>query len=104
MLENFAYSDRFNVKVGATSPTTTIAGMIACLLRQQRPARVEVIEPCAINRAIRAIAIAHRDLLLDGIHIAFVQSFSIDTSEREKSGLWFLVEVMEEAPQELWLT
>lgn len=104
MLENFVNPERYNVQVGASSRTTTIAGMIACLLRQQRPARVEVIEPCAINRAIKAIAIAHRDLLLDGIQITFVPSSSIEVSEREKTGLCFLVETTEPAQQELWLT
>jgi len=103
MLENLAYSDRYNVKVAASSRTTTIAGMIACLLRQQHLARVEVVEPCALNRAINAIAIAHRDLLLDGIHISFAPYVSIDTYEKEKMMQCFVVEITENVPQEMWL-
>lgn len=73
------------IKVSATSRSTSVAGAVAGVIREQGHAEVQAIGASAVNQAVKAIAIAHGYLLLDKIDIVCVPSFaevSIDGQER----------------------
>jgi len=73
------------IKVSATSRSTSVAGAIAGVVRDQGHAEVQAIGASAVNQAIKAIAIAHGYLVLDNIDIVCVPSFTeviIDGQER----------------------
>ena len=73
------------IKVSATSRSTSVAGAVAGVIRDQGHAEVQAIGASAVNQAVKAIAIAHGYLLLDNIDIVCVPSFTeviIDGQER----------------------
>ena len=73
------------IKVSATSRSTAVAGAIAGVVREHGRAEVQAIGAGAVNQAMKAAAIARGYLLLDGINVIIVPSFSdvsIDGSER----------------------
>lgn len=73
------------IKVSATSRSTSVAGAIAGVIRDQGHAEVQAIGASAVNQAVKAIAIAHGYLVLDNIDIICVPSFTevlIDGQER----------------------
>lgn len=73
------------VRVAATSRTTSVAGAIAGIVREQGRVDVQAIGAGAVNQAVKAIAIARGYLELDDIQIACVPEFSevlIDGKER----------------------
>lgn len=73
------------IKVSASSRSTAVAGAIAGIIRDAGHAEVQAIGASAVNQAIKAIAIAHGYLQLDGIDIVCVPSFTeveIDGNER----------------------
>ena len=73
------------IKVSATSRSTAVAGAIAGVVREHGRAEVQAIGAGAVNQAMKATAIARGYLLLDGINVIIVPSFSdvaIDGSER----------------------
>ena len=73
------------IKVSATSRSTSVAGAVAGVIRDQGHAEVQAIGASAVNQAIKAIAIAHGYLVLDNIDIVCVPSFTeviIDGQER----------------------
>ncbi len=82
------------IKVAASSRTTAVAGAIAGIMRQNPSAKVQAVGAGAINQAIKAIAIAHRYLLMDGIHIIFIPSFvDVQIGTEEKTAMCFLIEI-----------
>ncbi|MCS7087228.1 MAG: stage V sporulation protein S [Thermoflexales bacterium] len=73
------------VKVSAHSRSTAVAGAIAGIVRERGRVDVQAIGAGAVNQALKAIAIARNYLLLDGINVVVVPSFSeimIDGAER----------------------
>ena len=73
------------INVSATSRSTSVAGAVAGVIREQGHADVQAIGASAVNQAVKAIAIAHGYLKLDNIHIVCVPSFTevmIDGQER----------------------
>lgn len=73
------------IKVSANSRSTAVAGAIAGIVRDTGHAEMQAIGASAVNQAIKAIAIAHGYLQLDGIDIVCVPSFTeveIDGQER----------------------
>ena len=73
------------VRVAASSRTTSVAGAIAGIVREQGRVDVQAIGAGAVNQAVKAIAIARGYLELDDIQIACVPEFSevlIDGKER----------------------
>ncbi len=73
------------IKVAANSRSTSVAGAIAGIIREQGQAHVQAIGAGAVNQAIKAIAIARGYLELDGLYIVCIPSFSevvIDGKER----------------------
>lgn len=73
------------IKVAASSRSTSVAGAIAGVIREQGHAEVQAIGAGAVNQAVKAVAIARGYLELDGIEIICVPHFSeviIDEKER----------------------
>jgi stage V sporulation protein S len=73
------------IKVAATSRPTAVAGAIAGVVREHKRAEVQAIGAGAVNQAVKAAAIARGYLLLDGIDVVVIPSFSevvIDGAER----------------------
>ncbi len=73
------------IKVSAQSRSTAVAGAIAGIIREQGRVDVQAIGAGAVNQAMKASAIARGYLLLDGINIVLIPSFSdviIEGSER----------------------
>lgn len=73
------------IKVSAGSRSTAVAGAIAGIVREQGHVDVQAIGAGAVNQAMKAAAIARGYLLLDGINIIVIPSFSdvlIDGAER----------------------
>lgn len=73
------------IKVSAQSRSTAVAGAIAGIIREQGRVDVQAIGAGAVNQAMKAAAIARGYLLLDGINIVLIPSFSdviIEGSER----------------------
>jgi stage V sporulation protein S len=73
------------IKVSAQSRSTAVAGAIAGIVREQGRVDVQAIGAGAVNQAMKASAIARGYLLLDGINIVIIPSFSdvmIEGAER----------------------
>lgn len=73
------------IKVSAQSRSTAVAGAIAGIVREQGRVDVQAIGAGAVNQAMKAAAIARGYLLLDGINVIIIPSFSdvmIEGSER----------------------
>lgn len=73
------------IKVSAQSRSTAVAGAIAGIIREHGRVDVQAIGAGAVNQAMKAAAIARGYLLLDGINIVIIPSFSdvvIDGTER----------------------
>ena len=64
------------IKVAATSRSTSVAGAIAGIIREQGRVDVQAIGAGAVNQAVKAIAIARGYLELDESYIYCVPSFS----------------------------
>jgi len=73
------------IKVSAKSRPPSVAGAIAGVMREVGRAEVQAIGAGAVNQAVKAVAIARKYLLQDGIDAICVPSFvdiSIDGEER----------------------
>ncbi len=60
------------IKVATKSRPTAVAGAIAAAVRESNEAKVQAIGPMAVNQAMKAIALAHAYLALDGLSIVCV--------------------------------
>jgi stage V sporulation protein S len=73
------------IKVASNSRSTSVAGAIAGIVRENGWVDVQAIGAGAVNQAVKAVAIARGYLQLDGICIVCQPSFSeviIDGKER----------------------
>lgn len=81
------------IKVSANSRSTAVAGAVAGIIRDSGHAEVQAIGASAVNQAIKAIAIAHGYLQLDGIQIVCVPSFTeVDIDGQERTAVRISVE------------
>jgi stage V sporulation protein S len=73
------------IKVSAQSRSTSVAGAIAGMVRENGSAVVQAIGATAVNQAIKSITIARGYLALDGIDVICVPTVTevaIDNQER----------------------
>jgi stage V sporulation protein S len=73
------------IKVATNSRSTSVAGAIAGVVRDNGRAEVQAIGAGAVNQSVKAAAIARGYLALDGIDVVVVPAFtevSIDGQER----------------------
>ena len=64
------------IRVSATSRSPAVAGAIAGVIRESGRADVQAIGAGAVNQAIKAVAIARGFLLLDGLDVVCIPSFT----------------------------
>lgn len=64
------------VKVSSGSRSTAVAGAVAGIVRSQGRVDVQAVGAAAVNQAMKAAAIARGYLLLDGIDVIVIPSFS----------------------------
>jgi len=81
------------IKVSSQSRTSSVAGAIAGVMREQRHAEVQAIGAGAVNQAIKAVAIARGYLSEDGIDIVCVPEFtSVEIDGKERTAIRINVE------------
>jgi stage V sporulation protein S len=81
------------IRVSATSRSTGVAGAIAGVVREHGRTDVQAIGAGAVNQAVKAAAIARGYLLLDGINVVIIPSFSeVDIEGTERTAIRFSVE------------
>ncbi len=81
------------IKVSAKSRSTSVAGAIAGVIRENGRAEVQAIGAGAVNQAIKATAIARGYLTLDGIDVVCIPSFTeVEIDGQERTALRFVVE------------
>lgn len=81
------------IKVSAKSRSTSVAGAIAGVVRENGRAEVQAIGAGAVNQAVKAAAIARGYLALDGIDVILIPSFTeVEIDSQERTALRFVVE------------
>ncbi|MEM7538537.1 MAG: stage V sporulation protein S [Chloroflexota bacterium] len=76
------------IKVSAQSRSTSVAGAIAGVMREQGYAEVQAIGASAVNQAIKAIAIARGYLEQDNIDLTIIPSFTeVDIEGNERTAV-----------------
>jgi stage V sporulation protein S len=81
------------IKVSAGSRSTAVAGAIAGIVRSQGRVDMQAIGAAAVNQALKAAAIARGYLLLDGIDVIVIPSFSdVEIEGSERTAVRFAIE------------
>lgn len=81
------------IKVSARSRSTSVAGAIAGVVREQKRAEVQAIGAGAVNQAVKAVAIARGYLALDGIDVICIPAFAeVDIDGQERTAVKLIVE------------
>ena len=81
------------VKVSAQSPSPAVAGAIAGMVRDHGIAEVQAIGAGAVNQAVKAIAIAHSFLIVEGTDIVCRPSFAtVVVAGDDKTAIRFAIE------------
>lgn len=81
------------IKVSARSRSTSVAGAIAGVIREQKRAEVQAIGAGAVNQAVKAVAIARGYLALDGLDVICIPAFAeVDIDGQERTAVKLIVE------------
>ncbi|MGQ9555836.1 MAG: stage V sporulation protein S [Anaerolineae bacterium] len=81
------------IKVSARSRSTSVAGAIAGVVRENKRAEVQAIGAGAVNQAVKAAAIARGYLALDGIDIICIPAFAeVVIDEQERTAVKLIIE------------
>jgi stage V sporulation protein S len=85
------------LRVAASSRTSSLAGAIAGVIRENKYVELQAIGAAAINQAVKALVVATLYLKEEGIKIAFKPEFvDVGIEDRIVTGIKFVV-----APKEL---
>ena len=81
------------IRVAAQSKATAVAGAIAGIIRDHGRAEIQAIGAGAVNQAVKAMAIARGFLVLEGVDVVCVPSFTdVDIDGQERTAIRFTVE------------
>lgn len=81
------------LRVSASSRTSSMAGAIAGIVRQNGRVKIRAIGAGAVNQAVKAAAIALGYLLLDDIVVVVIPYFNdLDIDGNERTAILFLIE------------
>ena len=81
------------IKVSAKSRSTSVAGAIAGIMRQEGRAEVQAIGAGAVNQAVKAVAIARSYLQQDGIDAICIPFFvEVQIDDQERTSIKLIVE------------
>ena len=81
------------LRVAASSRTSSLAGAIAGVIRENKYVEVQAIGAGAVNQAVKALVLATLYLKEEGINIAFKPEFAdVGIEDRAVTGIKFVVE------------
>lgn len=81
------------IKVSAGSRTSSVAGAIAGVVRDNNRAEVQAIGAGAVNQAVKAVAIARGFLQEDGLDVICIPEFTtVDIDGKERTAIRLVVE------------
>jgi stage V sporulation protein S len=81
------------IKVASRSRSTSVAGAIAGIVRENGRAEVQAIGAGAVNQSIKAAAIARGYLALDGIDVIVIPAFTeVSIEGQERTAIRLVVE------------
>lgn len=81
------------IKVSAGSRTSSVAGAIAGVVRDNNRAEVQAIGAGAVNQAVKAVAIARGFLQEDGLDVICIPEFTtVDIEGKERTAIRLVVE------------
>lgn len=81
------------IKVSAGSRTSSVAGAIAGVVRDNNRAEVQAIGAGAVNQAVKAVAIARGFLQEDGLNVICIPEFTtVDIEGKERTAIRLVVE------------
>ena len=81
------------LRVAASSRTSSLAGAIAGVIRENQHVEVQAIGAGAVNQAMKALVLATQFLQEEGIKIAFKPEFvDVEIQERVVTGIKFVVD------------
>ncbi len=88
------------IRVAASSRSTSVAGAIAGVIRDQGHVNVQAIGAGAVNQAVKAVAIARGYLELDGIEIVCIPTFTeVIIDDKERTAVRLRVLEVEQLPE-----
>ena len=81
------------IKVSGTSRTSTVAGAIAGVFRENLRAEVQAIGAIAVNQAVKALALSRGYLDEDGYEVIFIAEFvDVEIDDKIRTAIRFTVE------------
>ena len=80
------------IKVSSKSNPSSVAGMIAAVLRENKKAEIQAVGAGAVNQAVKAIAVARGYVAPMGYNLVCTPGFAeITIDEEERSAIRFTV-------------
>ncbi|MDR3254527.1 MAG: stage V sporulation protein S [Synergistaceae bacterium] len=80
------------LKISANSKPKSVAGAIAAVLRNNGSVEVQAIGAGAVNQAVKSIAIARGYVIVNGIDLVCIPTFTkIEVNEEEKTAIKLLI-------------
>lgn len=81
------------IKVSSTSRTSSVAGAIAGVVRENSRAEVQAIGAGAVNQAVKALILAKGYLRGDGIDVFFMPEFAdVSIEDKVRTAIKLVVE------------
>lgn len=81
------------IKVAGTSRTSSVAGAIAGIFREDKRAVVQAIGAIAVNQATKALVLANSYLKEDGYEVVFIPEFvDVEIGGNIRTAIRFTVE------------
>ncbi len=81
------------LRVSGQTKARALAGAIAGIVREEGRTELQAIGAGAVNQAIKAAAIAREFLVLEGLDIVLIPTFTqVIIGDEEKSAIRFVVE------------
>jgi stage V sporulation protein S len=81
------------IKVSVKSRSQSVAGAIAGIIRENGRAEVQAIGAGAVNQALKAVVIARRYLVSDGLDVVCIPSFvQADLDGQTRTAIKMVVE------------
>jgi stage V sporulation protein S len=81
------------IKVSSSSRTSSVAGAIAGVIRENNYAEVQAIGAGAVNQAVKALILATKYLKQDGIAVFMMPQFAdVTINEKVKTAIKLIIE------------
>ncbi|MBQ9267696.1 MAG: stage V sporulation protein S [Clostridia bacterium] len=81
------------LKISTKSNPNSVAGAIACLIKEKGKAEMQAIGAGAINQAIKAVAIARGFVAPSGVDLICIPAFTeVKIEDEDRTGIRLVVE------------